>query len=119
MRSSKDRGLAGCLLDVCLLRRAIRPREEMWQRTFDFASKLIPLGSPVTAALPVVFIVTDPVLDEAEAIKDRVLVALRASRYEVKVGSHYNRRRYVFEVHLPRHSVGLLGQANQLISPHA
>jgi hypothetical protein len=39
--------------------------------------------SLVEAALPVGFVVTDAVLEEAVAVKDRVLVALSASRYEL------------------------------------
>ena len=36
--------------------------------------------SHVEAALSVVFVVTDAVLEEAVAVKDRVLVALRVGR---------------------------------------
>ena len=45
MRSSKDRGLLGCLLAACLVRLTIRDRKEVWQPSFACASKHIPFGT--------------------------------------------------------------------------
>ena len=48
--------------------------------------RLDPRLAPVSlaeAALPVLFFVTDAVLEKAVAVKDKVLVAFSASRYEL------------------------------------
>ena len=75
-----DNGL--CILDVMVV---------FWNRGRQLlVDRLDPRLAPVSlveAALPVVFVVTDVVLEEAVAVKDRVLVALSASRYELYVST--------------------------------